>query len=77
MRLAATYLHGVFENDSFRAEWLNSIRRAKNYGTRTITNTRTVLDEALDAIAESLRNHLDIPEIMRLIHREGTMLPRG
>ena len=64
MRLAGTYLHGVFENDAFRTEWLNSIRRAKNYGTRGIIDTHTVLDDTFDKIAEALRTHIDIPEIM-------------
>ena len=68
MRLAATYLHGVFGNDAFRAEWLNSIRRAKNYGTREILDTHTVLNDTFSEIAEALRTHIDIPEIMRLLH---------
>ena len=68
MRLAGTYLHGVFSNDVFRTQWLNSIRRAKNYGTRELLDTHTVLDDTFDEIAEALRAHIDIPEIMRLLH---------
>ena len=72
MRLAGTYLHGVFSNDAFRTQWLNSIRKHKNYGTRGLLDTHTALDYTFDAIAESLRTHLDIPAIMRLLHREDT-----
>ena len=66
LRLACTYLHGVFGNDEFRTEWLNAIRSAKNYGTRPIIETRTALDETFDAIAEHLRRHLDIEAILQL-----------
>ncbi len=66
LRLACTYLHGVFENDEFRTEWLNAIRRAKNYGTHPISESRTALDRTFDAIAEHLRRHLDVEAILRL-----------
>ena len=66
LRLACTYLHGVFENDEFRTEWLNAIRRAKNYGTRPISESRTALDRTFDAIAGHLRRHLDVEAILRL-----------
>lgn len=66
LRLACTYLHGVFENDEFRTEWLNAIRRAKSYGTRPISESRTALDRTFDAIAEHLRRHLDVEAILQL-----------
>ena len=72
MRLACTYLHGVFENDSFRTQWLNKIRGAKNYGTREALSTNAVLDHTFDQISEALKTHLDISEILRLIRHEGT-----
>ena len=75
MHLAGTYIHGVFGNDAFRTQWLNSIRRAKNYGTREILDTHTVLHDTFDAIADSLLAHLDISAIMRLLHREDTKPP--
>ena len=65
LRLACTYLHGVFENDEFRTEWLNAIRSAKNYGTRGIS-THTAKIDTFDAVASHLRRHLNIPEILKL-----------
>lgn len=61
-RLACTYLHGIFSNDNFRNNWLNSIRRQKNYGTR---KTHTANINSFDAIAEALRTHIDIPDLLQ------------
>ncbi|MBQ7560376.1 MAG: cobyric acid synthase [Synergistaceae bacterium] len=73
--LAGTYIHGIFDNDNFRALWLNNIRLAKNYRARTIINTRSVQDNIFNQIAKLLTQNLDIKFILDLlIHREGTTL---
>ena len=70
--LAGTYIHGIFDNDNFRALWLNNIRRSKNYRARTIINTRSVRDNIFNEIAKLLNQNLDINFILELIHREDT-----
>ncbi len=70
--LAGTYIHGIFDNDEFRALWLNNIRRSKNYEARNIINTRSVRDNIFNEIAKLLNQNLDINFILELIHREDT-----
>ena len=70
--LAGTYIHGIFDNDNFRALWLNNIRLAKNYEARPEVSTRSVKDESFNAIAKLLAQNLDIKFILSLIRREDT-----
>lgn len=63
LKLAGTYLHGIFDNDNFRNMWLNEIRRTKNYDAREITNTRTVHENSYDYMAKILRENVNISEI--------------
>lgn len=71
MRIAGTYIHGIFANDNFRSAWLNEIRRHKNYGTRS---AHTVSKDSYDEIAGVLAHNLDIDFILKLILHEDTML---
>ncbi|MBQ3449116.1 MAG: cobyric acid synthase, partial [Synergistaceae bacterium] len=71
MRIAGTYIHGIFGNDNFRSLWLNGIRRKKNYGTRS---PHTVKKDSYDEIASVLAHNLDIDFILKLILHEDTML---
>lgn len=72
MRIAGTYIHGIFDSDEFRALWLNKIRRQKNYGERSVTDTSTVNNDSYDYIANILAKSLDINFILKLIRREDT-----
>jgi adenosylcobyric acid synthase len=58
-RICGTYLHHLFYNDVFRADWLNRIRREKGLDVRppVVLNR----DSTYDAIAAHLEKHLDWP----------------
>ena len=71
MKIAGTYIHGIFANDNFRSLWLNQIRRQKNYDAHE--NTMHTAD-VYDSIAEVLAQHLDMNFILKLLHHEDTML---
>ncbi|WP_046174740.1 cobyric acid synthase [Domibacillus indicus] len=58
-RICGTYLHHLFYNDLFRADWLNRIRRAKGLAERppaAINRAGTY-----DAIAAHVEQHLNWP----------------
>jgi adenosylcobyric acid synthase len=62
-----TYIHGIFENDSFRRNILNSIRTRK--GLPPVTETYSysgIKEKALDALADVVRKHADMEFIERL-----------
>lgn len=65
-RLMGTYLHGVFDNDDFRAYWLNHLRSA--YQLPPLGNVmEAVMDRkqhAYDRLAEYMRMHLNLDLIL-------------
>ncbi len=63
-----TYLHGCFDNDEFRWELLNRIR--KNKGIPVSNNNRSyrnVREESYGLLAETIRKHLDIQAIYQFM----------
>ncbi len=62
-----TYLHGIFENDLFRRSLLNMVRTQK--GLPPLTDARSygaIKEKALNALADIVREHLDMKFIERL-----------
>jgi len=55
-----TYLHGLFANDEFRAEWLESLRR----GTASQLDYQASVEAELDGLADSLEQALDIDALL-------------
>ena len=66
-KLACTYIHGIFGNDNFRNEWLNNIRKQKNCAARKVVSTRNAINDSFDAIAQALRDNLDINFLLQYI----------
>ncbi|WP_050181807.1 cobyric acid synthase [Domibacillus robiginosus] len=56
-RLSGTYLHHLFYNDAFRAEWLNKLRLAKGLSVRLPADINR--DDTYDRIAAHLEEYLD------------------
>ena len=66
-----TYIHGLFDNDSFRKALLNSLRYRK--GLPPIKETINYFDlkeTAINRWADILRNSVDICFILRLLDME-------
>lgn len=55
-----TYLHGVFDHDSFRQAVLGKIRHDKGLDTSTSKSYAAQKEEAYDALADLARENLDI-----------------
>ncbi len=63
-----TYLHGIFENDSFRREIINQARKTK--GLRPLDSTAIyadIKDKAIDNLAHIVRENIDMNFLKRLI----------
>lgn len=60
-RVAGSYLHGMFADDTFRRAWLNGL------GVESIgTSYEAGVDETLDALAEHLEIHCDVAGMLGL-----------
>jgi adenosylcobyric acid synthase len=59
-RVFGTYLHGIFDNDSFRRAFLNRIRTGK--GLEPILDG-TPQEEPYDLLAAHLEKHLDMARL--------------
>jgi len=65
-----TYLHGLFENDRFRREFVDLLRRKKgrDAGPKPEElNYRAFKEKEYDKLAAALREALDISQIYRII----------
>jgi cobyric acid synthase CobQ len=61
-----TYLHGIFDDDIFRMNFLNKLRSRKNIPLKkspTIYN----LEPAFDRLAETVRNGVDMEQIYQIM----------
>ncbi|MBQ8693696.1 MAG: cobyric acid synthase [Synergistaceae bacterium] len=67
LRAAGTYLHGVLDNDEFRAHWLNCIRLARGFSDKKFIDTRAIKDKAYNLLAEAMRENLDMKFIFNLM----------
>ncbi len=63
-----TYLHGIFENDSFRNVIINSVRERKGLPpVQSFVSYSGLKDRALDRLAETVRENLDMRFIEGMI----------
>lgn len=63
-----TYLHGIFDSDPFRRWFINRMREDKGLFSFTGQGAGYDLEPALDRLADTLRQNLDMPAIYRLLH---------
>ena len=66
-RVWGTYLHGVFDEDLFRRAFLDSLRRVKGLDPLGEPQTRFGLEPALERLAASLRQHLDMKRVYQAL----------
>jgi len=63
-RCWGTYIHGIFDNDGFRNDLLNVIRRGKGLD---IIDGIIKADDGFDRLADVLKESLDMDQILELI----------
>ena len=67
-RVWGTYIHGLFDNDSFRRELLNALRKTKGLTPHEGTIHYDGLKEmAINGWAKTLRDNLDMDYLLKLI----------
>ena len=59
-QIEGTYLHGLFNNDAFRAWWLESLKS----GTSTDFNFNKHIENQIDRLADGLDAALDINALL-------------
>ncbi|WP_045212734.1 cobyric acid synthase [Desulfonatronovibrio magnus] len=67
LHISGTYLHGIFDADQFRRQWIDKIRTRK--GLTTLVQVQSVydIDLSLNRLAEVVRENIDMREIYRLL----------
>ena len=68
-RIWGTYLHGLFDNDRFRREFLNRKRAEK--GLSPLKENRFDTNGEFDKLADMVSDHLDIKKIYRIMGFEN------
>lgn len=65
----ASYLHGCFDDDTFRRAWINRVRIDSGLSPHTPLAQTYSLDASLDRLADAVRSRIDIPSLLSaLIH---------
>jgi adenosylcobyric acid synthase len=62
-RVFGTYLHGIFDNHSFRSAFLNRLRREKGL---PVLSGDTHEEDPFNLLAEHLERHLDLDKLLQL-----------
>jgi len=73
-RVWGTYLHGVFDDDGFRRAFLDALRTRKGLAALGSPQTSFGLEPALERLAGSLRQHLDMGRVYQAL---GLARPGG
>ncbi|MDA8333692.1 MAG: cobyric acid synthase [Peptococcaceae bacterium] len=68
-----TYLHGLFDNDAFRASLLDSLRRRKGLTGEAGRGPASgdMREDGLDGLAALVRENLDLPAVYNLLGLDG------
>ena len=69
-KIWGTYMHGIFENDFFRREFLDSIRIGKGIQPLVATGFIPAIynkEKEYDKLAEVVRNNMNMDEIYRIM----------
>ena len=63
-----TYIHGIFDNDDFRRQFINGLRRQKGWQALPVSlHYREEKEEKYDRLAAVVREALDMPTLTRII----------
>ena len=59
-RIFTTYLHGIFDDDRFRRQFLNRIRRDRGMEELSDVTAHYGTEEALNRLADHVRSRIDL-----------------
>ena len=64
--IAGTYIHGIFENDNWRDQYINMIRKSKNLPTinEESISYKSKRDSIIDNLANEFDKHLNITSVL-------------
>ena len=64
--IAGTYIHGIFENDNWRDQYINLIRKSKNLPTLNTKSTSYKIkrDYIIDNLAKEFDKNLNISKVL-------------
>jgi adenosylcobyric acid synthase len=66
-----TYIHGIFDNDSFRRAVINALRQRKGLAPLTaVLSARARKEAAYDRLAATVRQNMDMELIYRLLAKQ-------
>ena len=66
-RAWGTYLHGIFDSDAFRQDFLNRLRRYKGLPAGGTSSYERLKQEGYDRLAAIVRSSLDMASLRRII----------
>jgi adenosylcobyric acid synthase len=64
-RVFGTYLHGIFDNATFRDSYLNSIRSEKGMPLQREAD-RTTVSDPFDLLSSHMEQHLDMAKLFEI-----------
>ncbi|WP_243292245.1 cobyric acid synthase [Bacillus sp. FJAT-47783] len=70
-RIIGTYFHHFFENDAFRGEWLNHIRKKKNLPEKEFVYLRKEKAAQYSRLAEHVKKHIDLDYVVSVVETWG------
>ncbi len=66
-RIWGSYLHGIFDNDSFRRYFINTIHQVRGSQPTTEIRYHYDLEPAFDRLADTVRSAIDMEQIYRIM----------
>ncbi|MBI3398988.1 MAG: cobyric acid synthase [Deltaproteobacteria bacterium] len=70
-RIWGTYIHGIFDNDEFRAEFLNEVRIAKGLPEQGIIPFKDTKDKQMDILADAIKESVDVQRLYGIMGVKG------
>ena len=73
-----TYIHGVFDDPSFRRAWINRVRTRKGLAPRAVADSEYVtqrLTSALDQWADHVARHVDMKAVYQALQFRSDVRP--
>lgn len=65
-----TYIHGVFDNDTFRRHFINDLRKRKGWRVSDAVGNYNV-DGEIDKLASAVRGNIDLDMLYKILLHEG------